>query len=281
MPTTSLRRILQSGLRLTLLLSGGLSALADQPRQRLVCYNDLLAPYFMRDSAGYAGLNTDLVKEAANRLGITVEFREMPWKRLEWEIRRGRDSMVECAFAFSRTRERESYMEYTSVVMQRTEYVLFVRKNDRVASLADLRGRTIGVRRGFRLPEAVQHGVAKKHFNIEEADDEQTNFRKLSAKRLDAVLINLDVGLYVLAQMQENSIRPLLPPVSYLDNYLVFTRGKGLGRLVPAFDRELARMYQDGTVARLRHQYLGSAGIPHRDDERDGRNPSLLRVGGS
>ncbi|MFC4160556.1 substrate-binding periplasmic protein [Chitinimonas lacunae] len=259
-------------LRLVLsLLTASVASADELPRRHLVCYNDLLAPYFMRGSTGYAGLNTDLVAQAAKRLGITVEFREMPWKRLEWEIRRGRDSLVECAFAFSRTPEREAYMEYTNVVMQRTEYVLFVRKDDPFATLSDFRGRVIGVRRGFRLPEAIQHGVAKHHFSIEEADDEQSNFRKLAARRLDAVLINLDVGLYVLAQMQETGIRPLLPPLSYLDNYLVFTRGKNLGNLIPAFDRELARMQQDGTQARLRSQYLGTP-LPSSSDYRSSRS---------
>lgn len=231
-------------------------AAAGEPPGRLICYNDVLEPYFMRDGDRYIGLNADIMAEAAKRAGVDLEFREMPWKRLEEEIKRGKESTVDCAFAFSRTPARESYMDYTSTVMQRTEYVLFVRNDSRYRTLDDLAGKTIGIHRGFRLPDAVRDGTASGRFTLEENANDRANFLKLGAGRIDAVLINHDVGEYLLGQMGMQGVHALAPPLAYLENYLVFTKGKGLAFYIPLFDKSLAAMQQDGTYARLRKRYI-------------------------
>ncbi|WP_374351433.1 substrate-binding periplasmic protein [Chitinimonas sp.] len=230
---------------------------ADEPiRQKLTCYNDVLEPYFIRDGDRFIGLNADVMVEAAKRIGIALELREMPWKRLEEEIKRGSASLVECAFAFSRMPAREAYMEYTNVVMQKAQYVLFIRNESSYRSLDDLNGKVIGIHRGFRLPDAVKDGAAAGRFTLEEVATDRTNFLKLAAGRIDAVMINYDVGMYLLGQMNQRGVRALQPPLAYLDNYLVFTRGKGLSNLIPMFDKAIADIQQDGTYARLRKRYI-------------------------
>ncbi|MBL8520628.1 MAG: transporter substrate-binding domain-containing protein [Betaproteobacteria bacterium] len=229
---------------------------AGRPGRQLTCYNDRLVPYFMREGGQFVGINADLMREAARRVGITLVFRDMPWKRLEAEIAKGAHSQVDCAFAFSRTPAREKYMEFGREVLQRTEYVLFVHESTRYGSLDDLRGRRIGVRRGFRLPDKLEEGARRGQFVLEEIGDDAANFRKLAAGRLDAVMINLDVGRYVSRELGMTRLRVLLPPLGYLDNHLVFTKGKGHTSLLGAFDKALAAMRQDGSVERIRARYM-------------------------
>ncbi|MDK2126686.1 substrate-binding periplasmic protein [Parachitinimonas caeni] len=239
------------------LLAFASSAGAAEPIRKIVCHNDVLAPYFMRNGPTFNGINVDMLVEAAKRLSIPLEIKEMPWKRVEFELQKSPAGEVECAFAFSRTPAREQYMEYTNVVMQRTEYVLFVRKGAGIKGLKDLEGKTIGVRRGFRQPDAIAEGAANGRFQTEEAGSDTSNFQKLSLGRIDAVMINFDVGMYMLKEMGlAGSIQPIGPSLFHLDNFLVFGKGKGLSHLIPLFDREFERMQQDGSYARIRARYI-------------------------
>jgi polar amino acid transport system substrate-binding protein len=193
----------------------------------------------------------------------------MPFKRIESEMQRGAESGVECAFAFSRTVQRERYMVYTAAVLQDADYVLFVRDDSGIHGLEDLKGKTIGVRRGYRLPEAIATGATGGVFQLEEVAGDDTNFSKLGSRRIDAVLIQRDVGIYMLHKMHRQNIRALTPPVEHLENHLVFTRGKPAAELAPRFDSAIAAIRQDGTYARLRARYA----LDDTSAEGDGRTP--------
>ena len=93
----------------------------------LVCHDDVFIPYFMQNDGRIEGLNVDVLREAASRIGIAIAFRATPWRRLESELAKP-DGAVDCAFAMSRTARREQYLEFGKVALQPTEYALFVRQ---------------------------------------------------------------------------------------------------------------------------------------------------------
>lgn len=222
----------------------------------LVCYDDVFVPYFMQTDGQVHGLNVDVMREAARRVGISIEFRVMPWRRLEVELER-KDGGVDCAFAMSRTPRREAYLEFGKVALQPTEYALFVRDDTpAIASLDDLDGKIIGVRAGFRLPERVKAGLAGQRWAIEEVGSDLASFQKLALKRVDAVLSDGVVGQYTLRQLGAQGIRRLAPPLARFDTYLVFRKGAAGKSLSQAFDAALKRMQQDGTMEHLGAPYL-------------------------
>jgi len=227
---------------------------------RLVCHDDIFVPYVMLNQGHIEGLNVDILREAATRLGISIEFRVMPWRRLENELAKPQGS-VDCAFAMSRTPQREQYLEFGKAPLQPTEYALFVRQPEgmtaSVTKLDDLAGRVIGVRAGFRLPDAIAAGAAQGRWTLAEVPSDTANFQKLALRRVDAVLADSSVGLYTLKQLKLADIRRLVPPLTRFDTYLVFRKNAASPALAAAFDRELKRMRQDGTFARISAAYLG------------------------
>jgi polar amino acid transport system substrate-binding protein len=230
---------------------------------RLVCHDDVFVPYVMLNQGHIEGLNVDILREAATRLGIAIEFRVMPWRRLENELAKPQGS-VDCAFAMSRTPQREQYLEFGKTPLQPTEYALFVRLPEAAAASAptitkldDLAGKVIGVRAGFRLPEAIATGAAQGRWTLAEVPTDTANFQKLALRRVDAVLADSSVGLYTLKQLKLADIRRLMPPLVRFDTYLVFRKNAASPALAAAFDRELKRMRQDGTFARISAAYLG------------------------
>ena len=240
---------------LSFLLLASMTARAALPAH-LLCYDDLFVPYFMLQGNAYTGLSKDVLSEAASRLGIAIEFRNMPWRRLETELeRRG----IGCAFALSRTERREQYLEFGKVPMHPTEYSLFVREGDTgLSSLADLAGQTIGVRAGTRLPQAIAQGAQDGRFRLSEVNSDATNFQKLSLRRVDAVLSDATVGLYTLRQLKLTGVRRLSPSVMQFDTYVVFPKNAQSAELAAAFDRVFTQMRQDGSYARLAAVYLGT-----------------------
>lgn len=231
---------------------------ADVLPTHLVCYDDIFQPYFMQDGSKITGLNVDVLAEAGRRAGITIEFRQIPFRRLEYELSHGKESTIDCGFTFSRTEAREKYMIFGEVPMQPTEYTLFVRNEPNgIDTLDGLTGKAIGVRSGFRLPDAIIDGTKVKRWRIDEVGSDSVNFQKLALKRVDAVLTNRDVGLYTLRTLKLDGIHPLSPPLMHLDTYLVFSRKESSVGLAAAFDRALLSMMADGTFGRLRAKYLG------------------------
>ena len=230
---------------------------------RLVCHDDLFVPYFMQNQGRIEGLNVDVLREAASRLGIAIEFRAMPWRRLESELARPQGT-VDCAFAMSRTPAREQYLEFGKVPLQPTEYALFVRQagaSAAVSRLDDLAGKVIGVRAGFRLPEAIASGAAQGRWSIAEVPTDAANFQKLALRRIDAVLADGVVGQYTVKQLKLEGIARVATPASpsmRFDTYIVFRKNAASPALAAAFDRVFRQMRQDGTFARITSAYLGA-----------------------
>lgn len=223
---------------------------------RLVCYDDVFVPYFMETDGKATGLNVDIMSAAASRLGIAIEFRVMPWRRLEAELARP-DGGVDCAFAMSHTPQREAYLEFGKVALQPTEYALFVRdEQPGIATLADLDNKIIGVRAGFRLPDQIKAGVARQRWQVEEVGSDSANFQKLALKRVDAVLADSLVGQYTLHQLGAQHIHQVALPLMRFDTYLVFRKGPGGAALAAAFDGALKSLQQDGIIERLSAAYL-------------------------
>ncbi|WP_308921456.1 transporter substrate-binding domain-containing protein [Janthinobacterium sp. J1-1] len=234
-------------------------AASDALPASLVCHDDLFAPYFMQNDGRIEGLNVDVLREAASRIGIAIAFRATPWRRLESELAKP-GGTVDCAFAMSRTARREQYLEFGKVALQPTEYALFVRQAEATpptVRLEDMAGKVIGVRAGFRLPDEIVAGAASGRWSLAEVPTDAVNFQKLALHRVDAVLADSYVGLYTLRQLKLPGIVRVAPPLTRFDTYLVFRKSGHSAALAAAFDRAFTRMRQDGTFARLTSSYLG------------------------
>ena len=225
--------------------------------RELVCYSDDFAPYVIVDGEEIRGIDVDTIAEAGKRIGIKVQFKVLPWVRLEREIALGAESAVECAFAYTLTPERQAYMDFTSVPVKLTELVLFARRGsfESFQSFDMLKGKRIGVRRGFKIPATLKALIDKGEVKLEEVNVDLQNFEKLSRGRLDAVLSNHEVGDQTLKNMAVSNVVALSPPVLVTPTYLVFNKAKNLSALVPLFDKGLKSLVADGTSRKIKARY--------------------------
>lgn len=208
--------------------------------ERLTCYSTVFEPFVREVDGELAGDDVERVLEVGRRLGIDIEVALMPWPRLQTALAEG-DPDVRCAFAFFRTSEREEFLDFTSVPLHVTRYVLFVRSADagKMASPHAIFGRTIAVNRGFRIPEPLRVAVEAGSILLHEVGEESQSLQMLALGRVDAVLTDLRVGRTVLSDRGLEGIEALPTPVEVRPAYLVLSKAAGLGDLVPRIDATL------------------------------------------
>ena len=239
------------------LVAGTLALPSRGEVKELVCYSDTFAPFVIAKGEDIRGIDVDTIAEAGKRVGIKVQFKILPWVRLEREIALGAESNVDCAFAYTLTPARQAYMDFTSIPVKLTELVLFTRRGsfDTFQGFDMLKGKSIGVRRGFKIPAALSTLVDQGSIKLEEVNEDTQNFEKLKRGRLDAVLSNLEVGEATLKQLGAADVMVLAPPVLITPTYLVFNKAKKLSALAPLFDKGIRSVVTDGTYRKIKAQY--------------------------
>lgn len=254
-----MKRLLSTGFCRLASAIGCLWALQATAQVReIVCYSDVFAPFVIQDGDEIKGIDVDTIAEAGRRVGIQVRFQVLPWLRLERDITLGERSEVDCAFAYTLTDARKAYMDFTTVPVKITELSIFARPDSFPAfkGIESLKGKTVGIRRGFKMPAAMQAMVDSGDIHLEEVDRDPQNFEKLARGRVQAILSNREVGHEVLEQMPSTDIMALSPSVQTTPTYLVFNKAKRLQSLVPLFDRGLKSVMADGTYRKIRGKYL-------------------------
>ena len=224
----------------------------------LTCYSTEFAPYVISQGNRITGVDVEVISEAARRAGLHMQIKLLPWVRLENELKRGKESEVACAFAYTHNDSRTAYMDFMQVPLKYTRYVLFAKKGrfPSFTGIADLKGMDIGLRRGFVVPGGFEEMRKRKEVFVQEVDDDLSNFRKLAIGRIAAIITNADAGQSAIAQLPPSEIVMLEPAIVETPTYLVLNKGKQLSHWLAPLDAALQSMQQDGSIKKVREKYL-------------------------
>lgn len=214
-------------------------------------------PYITNTAQGAQGLAVDIVNTAFSRIGQSIKIEFFPVARGQIRLLNGE---ADGYFSIKKTPERERDMLFTLNALMTQDYVFFVRKDSRwdfTGSFDSLDNAIIGVviatSYGSRFDNAVRAGTLRKP---EQVTSHESNFRKLLAGRVDAVICSRLVGFYYLGLLNGlNDVEVSGPTVETTFSYLVFTRKKDYTALSLQFDQALENMERDGTLKRLNTAY--------------------------
>ncbi|AOE86641.1 substrate-binding periplasmic protein [Pseudomonas sp. TCU-HL1] len=139
------------------------------------------------------GSIVELTTRAFATQGYKVQVDFLPWARVRAALHNGH---YQGALALWPREVIEENL-YASRPLFYSELGFFVRKDTpvRFNDLAELKGRKVGVVRGYGYPDSVM----RSGFSAEEAVDDISNLRKLEARRFDLVLLERAVGEYLIA----------------------------------------------------------------------------------
>lgn len=149
-------------------------------------------PYSGKDLPDY-GCDSRVVSEAFSNIGYTVVYDFFPWARAynlaetgEW------DGTLE----WDDTPEHRSAFYISSEPLSNQEWVFFYH-NDRPfkwETLNDLKGKTVGITSGYVYSDAFKEYIDDGKITFEEASNDEANFKKLLAGRIDIFPMEKIVG---------------------------------------------------------------------------------------
>ncbi len=236
----------------TALAAPGLLRAAPQERWRLFAMEDF-PPYSYMADGGFRGIDVEILDRAAASLGIGLDYAPLPWRRALLAFDTGDDDAL---FQLTPTEERARKWLMVGPI-RNTVIVPVVRANSalagRIDHLEDLRGRRVGVIRGFTYYEAFDRA---DYFTRELSIDERVSLRKLLLDRVDVAIMGRANARHVIRGLgMEKELRVLSTPLFREGRYIAFHRtavGLVRGRRVP---RELDRLRAAGSVGAILRRY--------------------------
>lgn len=216
--------------------------------------DDSFPPLGFRDDANnIVGYDIDLGKEVASRLGVEFKAQPIDWSAKEQELATGQ---IDCIWnGFTMTEERKEALSFTEAYLDNAQ-VLIVRKDSGIKTLADMKGKVIGVQSGSSAQEAVDGNPEFKAGlkKIVEFKDNIVALNDLEIGGVDGVVMDSVVGNYSIAQTGKpfEAVEEALST----EEYGVAFR-KGDVKLRDEVQKILKEMEADGTVEKISNSWFG------------------------
>lgn len=217
-------------------------------------------PYSFYDGDKVRGIDVDIIREASKRVGVEVEFKMAPWKRVLSLVRLGK---VDGGTPALRRPEREEYAYYTNVPLRVSQHTAFTAKKNPFVynNLDSISGLKVVILRGYAIDKKFDDASKNDKFKLLETNSIDRALQQLTHGVAD-VFVNNDLPtLYVAKQMgYSNLISMQATPISAGEGtFLIFSKAKMGARgkdLVRQFDDALKSMADDGTSQKIISSYV-------------------------
>ncbi|EHQ89285.1 amino acid ABC transporter substrate-binding protein [Desulfosporosinus youngiae] len=225
----------------------------------IVGLDDNYPPAGFRDKAGeLVGVDIDLAKEAAKRLGVKAVFKPVQWDGVLLNLKNGEIDLIWNALGV--TPERQQEIGFTDVYME-DRNIIVVKSGSPIKTKADLAGKTIGLQLGSTAEEAVaKDEVSSKIKEVRKFESPTVALMDLEAGRIDAVVTNEMNGRYLITTEKTSDKFYILSAEE--GDFGKEPYGVGVRKEDKAFLAELNRvldeMKADGTSAKISNQWFGS-----------------------
>jgi polar amino acid transport system substrate-binding protein len=173
-----------------------LSANCSLAADRLVLATGEMIPYASKTRDNY-GIWTEMVTAVVEEMGMEPVYEWYPWKRCYEYVKNGD---IWASFLWTYTDERAAEVDFSEAVYP-DDYTSFFYYNTKpiiaVKSPEDLKSLTIGGIRGYFYESLFQ----KAGLNFELVSNDEQNFHKLVAGRVDLITITQTAGWYYIKKL--------------------------------------------------------------------------------
>lgn len=221
--------------------------------------NHSYPPYeIMSPDDKLTGLHIEMILAAAKQLGITVEFKSVPWKRALHMVKQGQ---VDAISYISKTSQRQSFaIFYKENILSHGNYVLFTLNEYKPnihfdGQLTELQPHRIGTVMGYNYSPKLNQA---DYLMI----DNQSKSEAILLKRLLNKHFHIGLAdkrqISILAQEANVSghIAYLSPTLFYAPQYIAFSRVKKHYQLARKFAQALQEFKQTPAYQDLLSKYI-------------------------
>jgi PAS domain S-box-containing protein len=217
-------------------------------------------PYCILNDQGKAdGFSIELMKAAAEEVGIQLVFKAGLWTQIRADLENGR---IDALPVMGRTPEREPLYDFSMPYLT-LHGAAFVRKGDTtIKNMEDLKTKEIAVMKGDNAEEyAHRHELSPYIFTYNTL---QEAFLRLAEGQHDVLLVQHVTGLNVIREMGVNNveIKELALPDFQLD--YCFAVQKGNTTLLNKLNEGLSLVIANDTYKKIQSKWFGPGvfGIP-------------------
>ncbi len=232
------------------------SAWADEPPLRAAVVEGAV-PFVVADGGGHlSGFVVALFRAVAERMQRRIVFEAVPQPAMYQGLRQGKYDFL--AGPINATPDRAAGMLLTEGYLW-SEFQFGSRAGEKVAALADLRGKRLAVRAGSAYADWAMRNAARYGFSVVPARSGEDAATAVSRHEADVSLTGSPVQSYAAAH-QANYVAGLSLPETRTHESAA-TRTSDVD-LRDEIEDALRCLKQNGTVARLSKQWFGHEPAP-------------------
>jgi len=206
---------------------------------------------YIAEDGSYDGFDLALAQEVCARLGWEYEAVAIDWASKDAELKAGN---INCIWnGFTCTGREEEYTWSDPYIDN--SIVAIVRADSGIESLADLAGKTVMVQSASSGLDALtaNEELTASFGELVQLPDYNTGFLELRQGTVDAVVVDVGVGKYQIANTEGDYVI-LSEPVSVEQYAIGFYLGNEALR--DAVNEQLLAMAEDGTMMSIAEKYV-------------------------
>lgn len=196
------------------------------------------------------GTDLEVIEEAFSRIGLSVTFKFLPWKRQMLMAKRGEIAGVTvCAWR----KEREEFFLFSDVVSYATDGFFWRRgfNAPELKSLEDIRGRKVGGGLGYQSFKTLQEVVP----NARSYRTEELALNHLMKERIDYLYLTKEVSEFIAKQLGISG-KLNFSKITQKTLHICFSKKwSGVKGLMTKFNKSLAEIKADGTYKKIHDKY--------------------------
>jgi polar amino acid transport system substrate-binding protein len=216
--------------------------------------NDAPFAFIDKDSKEFIGIDAEIIKEIAKRLGVPkVEMKEVKFENLLVELNNKNIDMVTDAMYIKP--EREKIANFTTPWYKEGEG-LIVRKDSTVAGLDDLKDKVVGGQKGTTFLELVQQ--LQKEGKVKEVKifgSQAELLLALNTQKIDACITDSATAAYTIKNDPTLNLKLVSPYTPKFDGLIGAAIRKEDKELLDAVNAELDKLKQEGFVLEVLKKY--------------------------
>lgn len=216
--------------------------------------NDAPFSYIDKDTKEFSGIDADIIKEAAKRIGIPkVEMKEVKFENLLLELNNNNIDLVSDGMYIKP--EREKTAQFTDIWYKEGE-ALVVPKSSSIKGIDDLKGKVVGAQKGVTFLELAQK--LQKDGKIGKVEIFGSSAELLLAAntgKIDATLTDGVVAAYSIQKDPTMNLKIVSPYQSQASGNIAAAARKQDKTLVDAINQQIKDMKKDGFILNTLKKY--------------------------
>ena len=223
-------------------------------KDTIIALDSAYPPYMHGSKSKPKGLYANLLKEIFGKMKLSLTLEPKPWKRVMTKAKLGKWGVG----GIYKNSERVKIFDYSEPIYYE-RLVLFTRKSSNIKfkKLSDLKGKVIGVMRGWSYGEDFDKAKKMKIFRVQETNEGTQSFKLLLKKRVDAVVMDsVSANIILKKEGWQKKVDESTNPVAKNAAYIVFLKTMDQKELINKFNDTVQQMKEDGSYQKIISEFI-------------------------